>query len=313
MSTTTAPTDPIPPTAPAASHDAATSASTAEPADSAAAPACECTPAAPAGWNGPYAVALGTDDVSPCVKDGGYEVEAYLGRSGVSARDPECKCTCGKPDTTCSIPVTSTFADGVCLGPCRTATDALSCGTPLTCGEPSAKALGVRFGESTPLDGSCAPKLTAYVPPLASDRSIRLCAPRAAAGTCDGGVCLPVPTSPFSKTNRCVTKSGTVESCPATFPVRSVFRSAGTDTRGCSACSCAAPEGVKCRATASISSSACKDPTVIDVPSGCTPIAGSARIVTVPGTPEGGSCKARGGEPIGAFAAGPTTTVCCRE
>lgn len=121
--------------------------------------------------------------------------------------------------------------------------------------------------------------------------------------------CLPVPTSPFSKTNRCVTKSGTVESCPATFPVRSVFRSAGTDTRGCSACSCAAPEGVKCRATASIPSSACRNPTVIDAPSACTPIAERADRHRA-GHAGGGSCKARGGEPIGAFAAGPTYRRC---
>ena len=284
--------------------------------DATVAKECRCVPTAPAGWSGPFVVAQGSGDVPGCIAGSDYELEAYAGRSESTAGPAQCSCSCGAPvEVACSVPTASLYADVACLTPvCHVAESALGCTDVLACDVASKKVVAVGFGETTPSGGRCVPSATVTVPAVGWKRSIRLCAPRSTAADCDGGVCQTTPSPLFSKTNRCIKKDGDIAQCPAAFPVRQLFHSGSSDTRGCTACACDAPAGVACHGGASIVSGSCKDAPApaLDL-LGCQAVGSGARVVTTAGTPTGGSCEASGGQATGAFTEGAPTTVCCLE
>ena len=274
---------------------------------------CMCVPNAPTGWNGPYVVAEGTsDEANACL--GLYPHQAFAGYEGWTARPARCECACGAPTgAACSTPVVSLFAESTCAAPgCHVETAPLDCAGPFACDD-AKKITSVSFGPSIPSGGKCEGSSATTLPAPSWAKSIRLCAPEDTAAMCENGVCQRPPSPLFAAKNRCVFKSGELE-CPAAYPIRQVFHAKGTDERACSACGCDAPTNVACTgASGSLLGNTCKATDTVTAPSACTPIVNGARVSTTPGSPSGGECAPKGGAPIGDYAAGETSTVCCLE
>jgi hypothetical protein len=155
--------------------------------------------------------------------------------------------------------------------------------------------------------------------PFAWKTAARACtveAPGACAGEAD--VCAPASAAGFSL---CIRASGDVPCPGAAFPVRHTFYDGASDTRGCSPCGCAPPEGGVCTGSVSLyEDGACASaidqvavastgPVCLDVQPPGTPL-GSARVSAPSYQP--GTCAANGGEPTGALAPEGPTTFCCQ-
>lgn len=262
-------------------------------------------------------MAQGASGVPECLPGSDYPVAAYSGHSGYAADPATCGCECGAPtDVTCSTPATSLFSEPGCgAAACHIDSRAHECADTVLCDEQSKKVVAASFGGSTLTGGKCQPLATTTVTPAGWRQTIHLCAPVATAADCKDGVCQPTPSPLFASKNRCVIQDGNIAECPPAFPVRQVFYSGGSDTRGCSTCECGALEGVTCRATVTTGNTAvCKEPFTVSAPSGCLAMPPGERIVVNAGTPQGkGSCTPSGGQPIGTFDPGVATTVCCLE
>jgi hypothetical protein len=131
--------------------------------------------------------------------------------------------------------------------------------------------------------------------------------------------CVPaVPATPpgFSQ---CIFKNGE-HACPDEYPTQHVFYDEITGSRGCSACSCAAPDGGVCSATVELfKDGMC---TMFDASGyvasnmlGCIPIPGNnlggKKVTALSYQP--GTCEPIGGEPIDSIELKGPSTFCCQE
>ena len=119
------------------------------------------------------------------------------------------------------------------------------------------------------------------------------------------------------------TEESEAQACPAAYPERHVFFAGLTDTRACTACSCAAPEDAVCIASVSaFQDAACSGapmPVFQNVPVGVNapvcvdtsmPLAlGSISAVWLADEP--GSCVVAGGEAIGEARPTDSSVFCC--
>ena len=131
--------------------------------------------------------------------------------------------------------------------------------------------------------------------------------------------CVPaVPSAPPGFL-QCIFKDGE-HACPEEYPTQHVFYDEITGFRGCSACSCAAPEGGVCSAAVTLFQDG-----------GCTVFEQSGNAyssmpacISIPGNSLGGkkvtapsyqpgTCKPTGGEPIDSVERKGPSTFCCQE
>jgi hypothetical protein len=133
-------------------------------------------------------------------------------------------------------------------------------------------------------------------------------------------VCAPARTSGFAW---CIRASGDVP-CPegaASFSVHHTFYDGAADTRGCSPCGCAPPEGGVCSGSVSLyEDAACASaiddvavastgPVCLDVQPPGTPLE-SVRVSAL--TYQPGTCAPTGGDPTGSITPEGPTTFCCQ-
>jgi len=141
-------------------------------------------------------------------------------------------------------------------------------------------------------------------------------------GCSSGQVCVPAPPGTFGG-KVCVFQSGDVP-CPGSgYTQQHTFYGSATDSRGCTACSCASPTGITCSGGAvavasSISGSACAG-TMDSVPTNgtCTsvtlgPMSNDFVWATAEQTASGGTCAVQGGTASGSVTPAGPTTVCCQ-
>ncbi len=119
----------------------------------------------------------------------------------------------------------------------------------------------------------------------------------------------------------CILREGEHE-CPLDYSIRTIAFSTVDDTRTCTACGCAAPEGIACAATITTFSGNSCDPInevgSEDVPSpggssSCLDVPTGGSYLVEPVLVEPGSCAPLGGQPTGAAQPAGPHTVCCVE
>jgi hypothetical protein len=275
-----------------------------------------CVAAPPNGWVGPYAIEQGMTVVG-CA-NGSYPAQAYVGYAEASAPPASCTCACGTPEGgTCSDPVANYWFDNTCT---------FSCGTPNQAIQVSCTLLGgsgcnhFTLSASVPSGGACPASPTTAVPEAGWTATAILCASEAGTGGCDAGsVCTPKAGFPYATGTYCVATTGAAM-CPASYPNgHTYYGPKGTDTRGCTPCTCGVPDGSACvgGTTTFYDQPGCShNPAIEPMPTGCTNFPDKNGSGTYSGeTPSGGSCLPSGGIPSGTFTPDPTsaTTICCNQ
>ncbi len=286
---------------------------------------CECV-AVPAGWEGPSALLEGTAAQTLAACSGDYPTTVYEGAVSPVAPSAECVCSCGVAQgISCAAPAASYFRDRNCQAACTSATAIATtpgCTRLTTPSSSSCSDGDVRsFSLATPtaVGGACAPVASTNVQAPRFAGRARLCStaggPAASLSAICGAAraCAARPTSPFAG-GRCVSRIGEW-ACPSDYPTKHVYYddTKQSDNRGCSACTCGAPVGASCTASASLYSlNSCASPTATtSLPINCQLFASSMRANVTTPTPQGGTCAASGGVPNGSFYPGTPTTVCC--
>lgn len=286
-----------------------------------------CVLDVPDGWQGPlemFRTSSGSlAGAPPC--SGDYSVSVYSGYADPIAPAAQCTCSCDVPaGATCGKPVVTYYRDKECSQTCSSAASQSFSTNACTELSSSLYCTSLRMTITQPVasGGSCAVVAATQVPPASWSSAVRLCGMGMAAtqSTCDAGnVCAPTTTPAFAPSNACIARSGTF-ACPAGYPSHHVFHASASDTRTCSACSCGSASGVACSGTFSGFNASgpnaggkCVQPTsTASLPVTCATV-GSLDSAVVSVTPNGGSCPATGGAPIGSFDPGPETTVCCEH
>jgi hypothetical protein len=283
-------------------------------------PACvtagfACTPAVPAGWQGPSVLYTGASPPPGC---GIFWTESALTAGmGVTAPPATCSaCTCGVPtgegcatsaiveiaqNPTCTSGLLNTAPLGACI----------------EVGE--VEALGVRAGPLPATGGTCkAAGGAPTVKPPTFAMQAALCAPETTGGGCTAGVCIPqVPTGYGSGV--CIYQDGDVACPTGPYAQKTLLYSGFADDRSCSACACGAPSGGTCPASVLLFEymppfAGCAFPGPSLAANGtcvATGIEVGGFTLELGGAPSGGGCAASGGSPIGTTTATMPTTVCC--
>ena len=290
-------------------------------------PGCKswtCTPASvPAGWS--LVEYVPNSQPSTCSPGYGSPTNVFEGPSGAAAT---CGCTCnvttagscesgnfmvttnGASPTCGGVPVTSPANGGACSPATVNYTPQMN--NPMMQVDPAAYA-----------PGSCTPDPTQSVPAIKYAAQGTVCADTNGAGTgcAAGGVCAPAATG--GGFALCIEASGT-QTCPAGFTKQHLIGTASgnvTDTRGCSACTCAGATAQCQSATLTLfTSSSCTgagaavqaDDTCRNFP---TPSGGGANPTYVAyeytAAVQGESCPPSSVSPNGAVTFTPASTVCC--
>ena len=305
-----------------AAGDAAAEAASDAPGEAAGPCAAACVPVAPSGWQGPLEIFEGVGGPPPPAPPGcagGYPAVAYDGKASPVAPAATCSCACSAPSGgACSPPLANYFSDTGCTQSCGTTNQAIaSTCTVLALGTCPGSA---RFaiGSSVASGASCTPDAGSQVAPAAWTGNARLCAPSGALATsgCDAGeVCTPLTALPFQPSTYCVARSGMMP-CPASYPVQRTYYESGTESRGCTPCTCGAPLGAACTGgtlEANPNSTCQNTPTPFPVPQACTRLNGAQAALISGLTLDAGPCAPDGGQPTGAFAPTTPTTICCTQ
>lgn len=280
-----------------------------------------CVPDIP-GWQGPVAFHRGpyAVDAPPCAAP--YDASLEDAQAALTFAPASCTCECAAPSgVSCSVPLVefhdSTSCSGtLCVskaGPAEQCLDGAG-----TCG---AQADSLSVGPSLPSGGGCVASSTPpSIPPYAWETRVRTCATAALGqgGCAANELCAPPPPKSHAS-ELCVHAEGDLE-CPPEYPAKQLVHGAAADDRGCSACSCGAPQNVACSAKVRWWVGSCgglPDGEAV-APTACTP--------TGPVTPDyeyafevetpvalGGSCAPNGGLPIGGVQPLNPRTVCCAE
>ncbi len=280
-----------------------------------------CAGAPPAGWDGPfsyYEATGGPPAPAPADCGGEFTKTAYDGTSALIAPPPACTCQCGAATgATCSGPLVNYFSDATCMTSCGTKNQPLVTTPACTIlGDSACSSTHATIGPPLPTGGSCPPMATSNVTPAAWSTTYRLCAVTTPpSGTCGADqVCVPSPSLPEKPNTLCIARPDDAQ-CPAAYPVKKTAYASFTDNRACSACTCAAPQGVTCAT----------DTATMYTDLACT--AGAKAFVTGTTTclnigtvksgnvsaaaASGGTCTAVGGQPTGAATPTSPTTICC--
>lgn len=269
-----------------------------------------CIDAAPTGWQGP--VAFGTSS-APITCSGTFDRLAFEAGAGPDAEPASCStCTCqGGCDEFVDFK-TSTAEQ--CGG--------VSCSTSVSssCIEISPQCLqGVTTAYlKTALPGasSCTPS---EQHPTLPDRRWNLHAGACLPGDVRRGgcgadqLCLPqAPGAGFEPTY-CIWQEGDVACPAASYTQRRTYHREIVDTRGCSPCSCNAPECSYSWRVFNIDDATCTSPVLelsaVDQCAQVNPVMGKLRVGFT-GTSDG-ACVAAGGETRGGVTASNPVTVCC--
>jgi hypothetical protein len=288
-----------------------------------------CSPPVPSnapGWSGPYALSLGAPgSLSPCDPSAYLSQPAFEGNYDLKADTPQCGCSCSRPQGLgCDPPKVTFFSDMNCTLPCGGG-PVSGCLVIPTCGSSSGPANFLEIGAATPsAAATCAPDGSVVVPPASWTGEARVCkpGPTATKGTCNPDeLCLPAAT-PY-----CIMFAGDAGEapCPAGdwYVHRHVFYSGVNDQRGCTQCTCGAPDGATCsfpnpNLPVGSFDTTCNVPLgqPFFAPAPCTakvPSTFGLRMVLEAGV-EGGACGASAVAPLDAGAV-PTgaTTLCCTQ
>jgi hypothetical protein len=242
---------------------------------------------------------------------------------------PECSaCSCDPPSGECELPsVLTASTDTGCPDDdaLATHTDFSGLDRPGLCNNdnPIAAVQGLVVVEPlTLIETGCRPS----APPPPNEGTLpwktfaRACRGNSSPCLDPSKVCVPAPPVPPPGFSQCIFREGDHE-CPGEYPTKHVFYDEASDSRGCSACSCAAPEGGVCSATVTVFPDAlCEEVAVgggnvTSLVPGCIPLVPGAvlggKMATEP-TYEPGTCEPLGGAPIGSVELKGPSTFCCQ-
>ncbi|MEM9188073.1 MAG: hypothetical protein AAGF12_02765 [Myxococcota bacterium] len=265
----------------------------------------DCVANAPAGWMGPVILVTDTPDIIPdCPSDA--PMSEFAARSGLTAPDAECQCTCDSPAELSCTPV-SLYSGTACLpmGMSEQATvESQMCETfsVVIAGR------NWRASESSVVAGDCNPNPTQVVPPSTWQASHRACS-FGTPSACGPGICAPALET---GERLCVYVTGDSATCPAGFEDRIITGEGVADDRRCEDCECGPFEGT-CNGDILVSANC----DLISTRIATIPL-GTCGTYDIPGsaaarggfTPSGG-CTPQGGSRAGTAAPAIPRTVCC--
>ncbi len=232
-------------------------------------------------------------------------------------------CSCGPASgVDCSTTYQMFYPDSSCANWCAQANYGICIGIlPLlqACGPTVYTTLN-----NFPSGGSCTPSGgagTTSSPSWAGE--LVACAPQSSSAPGGCGIaseCVPRPPTGFAPAP-CIEAAGD-QACPGGYPNKQNLyydQTSYTDTRSCSACSCATPTGGACTATmAYYKDGACSVLDVMEsVPKPCSPVppSGDGGVEAVEQLSwqqvSPGSCAPQGGQPTGAVTPNNPHTFCC--
>jgi hypothetical protein len=294
-----------------------------------------CSPPVPTnapGWSGPYALSVGAPgSLLPCSAPSYASQPVFEGNYGLKADPPQCGCSCSAPrGQGCDPPKVTFYADSTCTTACGAGAVNGCLVIPSCSGSSGGTANFLTIGNATPsAAAACAPDGSVGISKASWTGAARVCqlAPGAIHDTCGSSeYCLPAST-PY-----CILFAGDAgdAACPAGnwYVHRHVFYSGLDDERGCTSCTCGAPEGGICSFPAppnqlplAVGSfdTTCNVPLgqPFFVPSPCTarvPSTFGLRTVLDAGLVEAGTCPPSATAPLdaGAVPLG-ATTLCCTQ
>ncbi len=296
-----------------------------DPACSSAGYSCQVSP--PPGWQGYFRTAgdvYATTSPPPACPDGSQPVK-YLSNPAPATCTP---CSCGALSGGCDPARVDCAQNTNCAGATDWSSNFQICSQA---GHPAA--LSCKLEAATPSAGTTCPASGGELAVKSTfERWLYACggANQAGGGCVSGQSCAaPATTGPYSGTV-CISKVGK-QTCPAGWNTRLVGYASGTDTRGCSACTCS-PSGVVCTGGAytfydhvncSCSSYVnCQSNKVVDSTScvdlsnlldgSYTDAAGDwSGDYTQPTKLQSGSCTPSGGQPSGGIQTTGAVTFCC--
>jgi hypothetical protein len=160
---------------------------------------------------------------------------------------------------------------------------------------------------------TCVASATESVTPLAWDGTAHLCWDAPLGGGCGGGG--QCAWKPSGAGRLCVRATGDVD-CPGGWPDKQVLVTGWSDSRKCSPCICAQPQGAACAAKVSLyASNDCSGAKQVELPSGgpCQNLAasGSAEASLSHGGTPTATCTGSGGQPTGSAQNQDLATLCC--
>ena len=286
----------------------------------------ECVPEVAAPWEGYYRVATSAFPAdTPVLCDDGTMPVPYFAMPGGGAQCEACSCG-GIGGATCSLPtvqwwLNSAFCSGpppLVLTPANTNCVALPNDSTCSnvCNNPQACGLGESAIVGQP---GCPSAGGASMLPAKWGVEDHACRSQEVGAGCSAAmVCVAKSPAPYDQT-ACILQQG-AHTCPGDWPNAIDVSTDGTDTRGCTACSCA-PSDVDCVGEKITfydddnCSNAGNPPADIN-PSTCVQVQelvdfdqGSYRATAATMT---GTCTPQGGQAMGAVEPTGPVTFCCR-
>ncbi|MFW5739443.1 MAG: hypothetical protein ACOC1F_03655, partial [Myxococcota bacterium] len=275
-----------------------------------------CTPAVPAGWEGPVWLATGDTTATDCptqdtIAEGGLGFSSFPLASCPS-------CDCDPPHgQSCPDPVVRLYDPVDCSGGYD---EAVTVYNPFDCQsfQDLVQYDSARVVPATPAGGSCDPSVgPPAIEPFSWPDPALVCEGDlgAAGGGCENGAsCVARPPSPYLP-RLCMYQPG-LSACPQPNQTRYEVYTGFTDTRDCAACTCSNPSGGECGGTLRIYGGTSCGTAGNDVPmdGSCERLVGSMTFESLryyPGSPVGSTCTPSGGEPTGKVEATGPFTVCC--
>jgi hypothetical protein len=278
---------------------------------------CAALPPPASSWEGPIAFYPPLSTPPGC----GTGFDSFYKLTGAPAACASC--SCGSPTgAVCAQPQVTFYSDATCQTQCDQKTLAnMTCVTPSACGA------YFDIGASIAQGGNCAPSGGGATLPASTELAGTACPPTTPlSSTCsEGQLCLGTPPNPAAP-RICLRTSGIVTSCPSGYREPEVYYtdpSQVSDSRGCTACTCAAPDGTSCTfsplgtLTNLRYDSMCMFPIVtppmtFNVPNACQGLMNEGFQLNQTFHLDAGTCSPAGGQATGSvIATGQPTTLCC--
>ena len=262
--------------------------------------------AAPAGWEGPFAVVLAKQNKGDALACPPALTRDWERADLTDAAIPpaKCACGCGPVGGTCNVTLTEYTQSDVCVGNAIT--------RPLTSACLKLGASTVSLKAASTAVATCPPDASTTIPPLDAGTSALGCSPTAPEG-CATGVCMPTlpPTARLCVRPAGGTDGGPAAACPADYPDEITLSAGVEDTRGCTPCSCAA--NATCSFTyQTFTSDQCTTTPRVYSDTNChftlSRRNGGANVADAS---VAGSCTPSGSSPKGSVDVRPALTLCC--
>ena len=270
-------------------------------------PACTtgyaCVPPLPNGWT---LTAYERDQRAACAT--GYQ-NAVDVEEGINAPAATCGCGCTTTNPTCTGGnVSITGGGNVACDNVTKQTDTAAAGcNALTQFATNNQSISVQG--PAPTGGSCATNPAKTVPAVTYQHQGRTCdyTGKAGGGCSNGNVCAPSAAT----ASTCVSQAGT-QTCPSGFPVQHLIGSTLTDTRSCSACTCAFNAGTCNGAATFYTDNNCtQNATSVTVDSACHGVGNRTWRTYKYAPANAASCTPAAATPTGVTAFANLATVCC--